>query len=69
MVLDTPEQIEAFKLLQLKGALKLELTGMKMWRGQSAYAIVKNLGGYKGNKQKVYEQFVSDLKASGILKS
>lgn len=68
MVLDTPEMIQAFKLLQLKGALKLELAGMKMWRGQTAYSIIKELYGYKGSKQKVYDQFVSDLKESGVLK-
>ena len=68
MVLDTQELIQAFKLLQLKGALKLELAGMKMWTGQTASSIIKKQYGYKGSKQKVYDQFVSDLKESGVLK-
>ena len=69
MILDKPEQIEAFKLLQLKGALKLETKGMKMWRGQSAYSIIKQMTGLRGNKQRVYEQYVELLKENGILQS
>ena len=69
MTLDKPEQIQAFKLLQLKGALKLETKGMKMWRGQSAYSIVKQMTGLKGNKKKVYDQYVELLKENGILQS
>ena len=69
MTLDKPEQIEAFRLLALKGALKLETKGMKMSRGQSAYSIVKQMTGLKGNKQRVYDQYVELLKQNGILQS
>ena len=69
MILDTPEDIQAFRLLQLKGALKLETKGMKMWRGKSAYAMVKEMTGLKGNKQKVYDAYVELLKENGILQS
>jgi hypothetical protein len=41
----------------LKGALKLELLGMKAHRGRSAYSIIKSEFGLKGNKQKVFNQF------------
>lgn len=42
-------------MTQLK-ALKLELIGMKR-RGRSAYIVIKEQYGLKGNKQKVYDQF------------
>ena len=68
MVLDKPEMIEGFRLLQLKSALKLELIGMKMWRGQSAYARIKEEFGLKGSKQKVFDQFEELLKLNGVIK-
>jgi hypothetical protein len=65
-IADTPAAIEAFMLLRLKGALKLEIAGMKC-RGHSAYAMIKQKFGLKGNKEKVYEQYVALLKQKGIL--
>ena len=56
IVLDTPEDINMFRMLSLKGALGLEVKGMKR-RGRSAYSIVKEEFGLKGNKQRVLEQF------------
>ena len=50
------ENIHAYRMKVLKGALKLELLGMK-GRGRSAYSIIKSEFGLKGNKQKVFEQF------------
>lgn len=59
-VIDTPEGVEMFRLLQLKYAMRLELrTGMKHSRLGSVVAKVKKQYGYKGNKQSVYEQFCS----------
>jgi len=55
-LLTTPEQISGARLIALRGALKLELLGMKR-RGRSAYSIIKDEFGLKGNKQKVYDQF------------
>lgn len=63
-VVDTPEGIEFVRLCTLKGALRLELLGMKR-RGRSVYSIVKQEFGFKGNKQKVYEQlenYIEDIK-------
>ena len=68
MVLDKPELKEGFRLLQLKSALKLELIGMKMWRGQSAYARIKEEFGLRGSKQKVFDQFEELLKLNGVIK-
>ena len=55
-MLDTPNQIEFFRLLTLRQMLKLELLGMKR-SGKSAYSIIKQETGLKGSRQSVYEQF------------
>ena len=59
-ILDTPEAINAYRLCALRGALKLEIQGMTR-RGQSAYSIIKQEFGFKGNKQKVLEQLQSKI--------
>lgn len=64
MILDTPEQIDMFRFLSLKSALKLECLGMKRG-GQSAYSIVKAEYGLKGNKKSVLkqmEQIIEEIK-------
>jgi len=55
-VLDTPEAISQFRMRALRGALKMEILGMKR-PGQSAYSIIKQEFGLKGSKQSVLEQF------------
>lgn len=55
VVLDTPEAINAFRVLALKAALSMEIQGMKR-RGRSVYSIVKEEFGFKGNRQKVLAQ-------------
>ena len=47
--------VEGARALALKGALSLELKGMKR-RGRSAYSIVKSEFGFRGSRQKVYDQ-------------
>jgi hypothetical protein len=54
-MLNTPNQIEHFRLLTLRQMLKLELLGMKC-SGRSAYAIIKGELGLKGNKKSVFDQ-------------
>ena len=46
---------EFYRLLTLRSALELEIHGMGR-RGRSVYSIIKEEFGFKGNKQKVYEQ-------------
>lgn len=46
-----------FRQYALLAALNLEILGMKKSRGPSAYFIIKQEFGLKGNKQKVYNQF------------
>jgi hypothetical protein len=57
LVLDKPNQISMFRLLSLKGMLKLEIIGMHRSHPPSAYTIIKKEFGFKGNKQRVLEQF------------
>lgn len=66
LVLDKPEQINAFRLLALKSMLKLETLGMKRG-GKSAFSIVKHEFNLTGNKQKVYAEFCAMLTNKGIL--
>ena len=46
-----------FSIIALESALRLEVKGMKMSSGRTAYAIVKARYGLKGNKKQVLEQF------------
>ena len=52
---DTPKQIAMFRLASLKGALKLEILGMKRG-GQSVYSILKQEYGFKGSKASILKQ-------------
>ena len=51
------------RLLVLKSALKLEISGLRR-RGRSAYSIIKSEFNLKGNKQKVYDQFVAIVESN-----
>ncbi len=51
-----PTGIRYFQMLALKGALSLELKGFRRG-GRSAYSIVKRTYGFRGSRQKVFEQF------------
>lgn len=64
----TPQQVQAVQLLALKGALKLEVKGLRRSRGPSAYSMIKERFGLHGNKASVLEQFINRLEAMGILK-
>jgi len=65
-MLDTPEQIQAARLLVLRKGLTLETKGLRLSRGRTAYSIVKEEFGFKGNKIKVLEQFEEMLEDLGI---
>ncbi|WP_396180251.1 hypothetical protein [Flavobacterium sp.] len=66
MTIDTPEKIEAYRLLTLKAMLKLELAGMTK-RGPSACSIIKKEFGFKGTKQAVFAQYIAHLQSIGII--
>ena len=53
------DNIKKFRLITLKHMLDLEIkTGMKVSRGRTAYSIIKDEFNLKGNKQKVFDQFI-----------
>ena len=51
------DSIQLFRQRTLLRALQLEVKGMKISRGASAYSIIKKEYDLKGSKQKVLEQF------------
>lgn len=51
-VIDTPEGIEYVQFLARRGALKLEIQGLKR-RGRSAYSIIKEVYGVRGTRETV----------------
>lgn len=66
MIIDTPEGIEAFRLLSIHGRLKLELKGLRF--RINTFPAVKREFGFKGNNQKVFEQYEAMLRERGILR-
>lgn len=64
MILDTKPQIDLFHLTVLVSALRLETLGMKHSSGTSAYAVLKNNYGLKGNKESVLKQATELLKTA-----
>jgi hypothetical protein len=61
------DQMLGARLLTMRAGLRMELKGLRMTRGVSCYALVKQETGLKGSKQKVYDQFEVMLKEAGIL--
>jgi len=55
MIIDTPEKIELCRMLVLEKMLRLEILGLKMSRGKTAYSAIKKEYNLKGNRQKVYD--------------
>jgi hypothetical protein len=66
MIFDTPEKIQGFRMLTLSSALKLEMKGMRVYRGKTAYSRIKEEFNLKGSREKVYEQFEEILIEMGI---
>ena len=66
MIITNKRHIELYRLLALRGALKLEILGLKHSRG-SVYAAVKREFGFKGNKKKVLvllENYINTTKGT-----
>ena len=62
IIADTPQKIELYQMLILRSALKLEMLGLKMSRGRTAYSAIKHLFNIKGNRQKVLDIFNEIIK-------
>jgi len=54
--LTEPWQIDLFRIKTLAKGLELEIKGMRMSRGRTAYSIIKEEFGLKGNRQTVLEK-------------
>ena len=67
-VYDSAAQINMFRMKSLRGALKLEIFGMKR-RGRSAYSIIKEEFGFKGGKAKVLKQLELKIEETVIADS
>lgn len=64
----TGNGVYAFHYLAQRSAMRLELKGMKHSSGRSVIAHVKREHGFKGNRQKVYDQFETWLREQGYLR-
>jgi hypothetical protein len=69
MIIDTPEGIEAYRKLALRGALKLEIeTGLRHSRGSVMKLIInENPSITKRTKKGVLAEYEKILKGQGIL--
>ena len=64
IVIDTPDGIAFFRLAALKGALSMQVAGLKLSRNRSATGIAKQSYGLKGQAKTmlpIVEQQVEDL--------
>jgi hypothetical protein len=69
IAITSPEDIAAYRLLAIKGALKLESLGMKS-RGPSALSVIKKEFGIKArNAKEALPLYIAILKEKGILPS
>ena len=57
IIADTTEKIALYQMLVLRSALKLEIRGLKMSRGRTAYSAIKQIFNIKGSRQKVLDTF------------
>ena len=68
-VLDTPAQINGFRAHMLRIGLESEIrSGMRLTsKAPTCYATIKRELGFKGNKRKVYAQYVLWMEQKGLL--
>ena len=64
-IYDSIEQINLFRMKALRGALKLEILGMKR-KGRSAYSLIKEEFGFKGNREKVLDQIEVKIEETNL---
>jgi hypothetical protein len=60
MIIDRPEQIELYRLLVLRKALQLEMKGIYMKKGRTAWVTIKKEFNISGSREKVLD-FLSDV--------
>ena len=64
-IYDSIEQINLFRMKALRGALKLEILGMKR-KGRSAYSLIKEEFKFKGNREKVLGQIEAEIEETNL---
>jgi hypothetical protein len=69
IVLDTPAQINALRAHTLRIGLESEIKHKMRLTGKapSCYTIIKRELGFKGNKRKVYAQYVLWMEQKGLI--
>ena len=63
MIIDNPNHIELYRMMVQRQALKLQMKGIKT-RGRSAYSLIKEQYGLKGNIAKVYAEFTTMIETA-----
>ena len=67
-VLDQPHEIEAFRLLSLRGRLQVEVRTGMTWRQPSGPIVREVIGSKTRNKAKLLAEYEAWLIEKGILK-
>lgn len=62
IVITDPDMVQLASLQALKGALRLELKGMRLSRGQSAAQIVRRRFGWKGTKAHLLDKLIQHIR-------
>ena len=65
MTITEPAEHAFFAMLRLRGMIKLEIAGMRVNNGPTAYSQLKAVG-YTGNKAKVLSALQKDIEARQI---
>lgn len=69
IMIDTPEGIAFARAAARKGALSMEIHGLKRSGGkQTAYSIVKDVYGFHGNRQSVLAELTDYINASLLIR-
>ena len=63
MIIDNPNHIELYTMMVQRQALKLQMKGIKT-KGRSAYSLIKEQYGLKGNIAKVYAEFTTMIETA-----
>ena len=63
MIIDNPNHIELYRMIVQRQALILQMKGIKT-RGRSAYSLIKEQYGLKGNIAKVYAEFTTMIETA-----
>jgi hypothetical protein len=61
------DDIALYRLMVMRGGLRLECKGLKLSRGTTCYTLAKREFGFKGNKAKVLAQLeaqIEEIKAA-----